>query len=143
MADLDPPDSWTVEEQEVIDTYARFRSQLTEVTKTIDGDLDRVLVLTTPRLGEGLTEMVSGQRAVGDLIDGSYSFVPLAVSFDVDQEAQLLVCSWDQTYVINEGDQLTDVPDGPTTATVDLHEQDDGTWLVNGIFETEGVPCQL
>lgn len=143
LADLEPPTAWTDEEQAVIDTYARFRSELTEITKSIDGDLDRVLVLATPRLSEGLTETITAQRSVGDLIDGRYQFQPLAVDLGTDGEAQLTICSWDQTFVVNEGEQLTPIPEGPTTARVDLDEGENGGWLVNGIFEGEGQDCTL
>ncbi len=125
----------------MIDAFSTFRAELTRATSTKDGDLDTVEALSSPRLGEALLDNIVGDRSVGNIVLGDYDFTPLSVTFD-DGDAQLLLCAWDQTYVSNEGEQLSDIPDAPSTAKVDMMSADE-RWLVNGLFEGDGQPCQL
>ena len=142
LASLRPPESWTSEQQEVIDAYGTFRTELSSTTATLDGDLSVLESLSTPRLGEALVDTLVGGRSVGEIITGPYEFTPLDVTFSDDDTSVLTICAWDQTVVSNEGDQLTEIPEGPTTAKVEM-QRPDAAWLVNGIFDGEGVDCEL
>lgn len=139
--ELRPQASWTAEEQQIVDLYTTFREELGQATSMKDGDLSAVTDLSSPRLSEALTDTIVGNRSVGNLIEGDYVFTPLSVTID-GEDAKLLLCAWDQTYMVNEGDQLTEVPEEPTTATVDMNFTE-GQWLVNGLFDGEGQPCDL
>ncbi len=140
--ELTPPAAWNADEQQVIETYATFRSELTEATRTKEGDLSAAVELASPRLAEALVDNITADRSVGNLIEGRYDFAPLSVTFASEDAAQILTCAWDQTYVINEGEPGSEIPDGPTTAKVDMNFAD-GRWVVNGIFAGEGQPCEL
>ncbi|MEZ5374931.1 MAG: hypothetical protein R2733_00370 [Acidimicrobiales bacterium] len=139
---LNPPASWTSEEQVILDVYSTFRTELTDATATKDGDLDPVFDLASPRLAEALEEVIVGDRSVGNVVRGTYDFTPLSVTMVADDEAEILMCAWDQTYVYNEGEQLSEVPEAPETAKVDMKLME-GVWLVNGIFDGAGQTCEL
>ncbi len=140
-AELRPQASWTAEEQQIVDVYANFREELGQATAMKEGDLSAVTQRSSPRLADALVDTIVANRSVGNLIEGSYVFTPLSVTID-GEDATLLLCAWDQTYLVNEGEQLSEVPDEPTTATVDMNRVD-GQWLVNGLFDGEGQPCEL
>ncbi|MEZ5229158.1 MAG: hypothetical protein R2710_21565 [Acidimicrobiales bacterium] len=138
---LNPPASWTSEEQVILDVYSTFRTELTDATATKDGDLDPVFDLASPRLAEALEEVIVGDRSVGNVVRGTYDFTPLSVTMVADDEAEILMCAWDQT-CLQRGRAAQRGPEAPETAKVDMKLME-GVWLVNGIFDGAGQTCEL